>query len=177
VHRGFNPGEHPATAAPQAAAGNGESLADTMKFIQDSLSGIGTIKFVASVRNSTNGSTFQYTDSYEISNVVADPSQCRVSFHYREWQNGSANQDKDAWFILSSVESVAVEPEQQNITAVAAANGTPNIVVTNTNPSVTALLVRSNGNGINLLPFADVGLANRVAAAINHAAKLCGGEK
>ncbi|MGA9062819.1 MAG: TIR domain-containing protein [Terracidiphilus sp.] len=71
----------PAQPSPlPAAPGVGASLADTMEFIQNALNGVGRVNFVVFQRNTSNGSSSQYTQSYEASNAVADPNQCRVSY-------------------------------------------------------------------------------------------------
>ncbi len=75
------------------------------------------------------------------------------------------------------MESVVVEPDQQNITYLNAAAGKPNMVAVSTSPAMVDLIVRKVNNGSNLFPFTDAGLANRVAEALDRAAKLCGGER
>jgi hypothetical protein len=90
------------------------------------------------------------------------------------WQNGAVTLDKDAWFLLPSVTSVAVEPESQFLTEGNAASGHPDIVVTSTTPPVTALVVR-RASIYNGFPFTDASLANRAAQSITQAVKLCGG--
>ena len=178
VHRGFNPGEHPATTAPQAAAGNGESLADTMKFIQNTLNGIGEVSFVISQRDASNGSTPQISVALEASNVVGDPNQCRLTYYWTQWWNGSTRPtyNHDGLLSLRDVESVTVEPAQKYMTDANADKGNPNLVVLSTNPSVTAVVANGAKNQHQMLPFTDAGPANRVAQAIRHAVALCGGK-
>jgi hypothetical protein len=109
----------------------------------------------------------------QFSNVVADPAQCKVSYHWKMWQNGAVTLDKDAWFLLPSVTSVAVESESQLLTEGNAASGHP-LVVTSTTPSVFALVVR-RASIYNGFPFTDANLANHAAQSITQAVKLCGG--
>jgi hypothetical protein len=144
-----------------------------MSAIQKELSGIGTVSFTRSVQNQTGSGPLQKAFVEQFSNVVADPAQCKVSYHWKMWQNGAETLDKDAWFLLPSVTSVAVESESQLLTEGNAASGHP-LVVTSTTPSVFALVVRraSINNGF---PFTDATLANRAAQSITQAVKLCGG--
>jgi hypothetical protein len=145
-----------------------------MSTIQKELSGIGTVSFTRFVQNKTGSGALQKAFVEQFSNVVADPAQCRVSYHWRMWQNGAVTLDKDAWFLLPSVTSVAVEPESQFLTEGNAASGHPDIVVTSTTPPVTALVVR-RASIYNGFPFTDASLANRAAQSITQAVKLCGG--
>jgi hypothetical protein len=144
-----------------------------MSTIQNELSGIGTVSFTRFVQNQTGSGALQKAFVEQFSNVVADPAQCRVSYHWKMWQNGAVTLDKDAWFLLPAVTSVAVESESQLLTEGNAAQGHPN-VVTSTTPPVTALVVR-RASIYNGFPFTDATLADRAAQSITQAVKLCGG--
>ena len=148
-----------------------------MQYIQDELNGVGKVTFVESTRDTRDDSTYQTTLTEEISNVVADPSQCIITLHFREWEGSStkpAQDKKNAGVDLVSVKSIVVEPIQQDATEINAATGTPNLVVFATKPTVSALLVRWRDTS-TMFPFIDAGLANTVANAMKHAVKLCGG--
>jgi len=144
-----------------------------MKAIQKELSGIGRLSYTAYIQNTAGGGPSQKVFVKQFSNVVADPAQCRVSYHFTVWQAGAVTKDKDAWFILPAVTSVVVEPESQLLTQENAAQGHPN-VVTSTTPPVTALVVR-RASIYNGFPFTDATLADRAAQSITQAVKLCGG--
>jgi hypothetical protein len=159
--------------APGATTNNAASLRDTMSTIQAELNGIGTVSFTRFAQDKTGSSPLQKAFVEQVSNVVADPAQCRVSYHWKMWQNGAVTLDKDAWFLLPSVTSVAVEPESQFLTEGNAASGHP-LVVTSTTPPVAALVVR-RASIYNGFPFTDATLANRAAQSITQAVKLCGG--
>jgi hypothetical protein len=164
----------PAGVAP-GAAGNNASLQATMKTFQSELSSIGTVRFTVFVKNTANGSAGEYAEIHQVSNVVADPAHCRVSWHVTDWRNGAAQpvMDKEAWVMLQNVTSVVVEPQSQVVTENDAASGHSNIVATSTVPSMTGLLDRWPG-GSNEFPFTDAVLANRAANDLRQAAKLCG---
>jgi hypothetical protein len=160
--------------SPQPAPHNPASLKDTMRTLQNQLSSIGTVNYTAYIQNKTNGSTSPKAFLKQFTNVVADPAQCRVSYHFRVSQGGAVTKDKDAWFILPAVTSVLVEPESQLLTQENAAQGHPNLVVTSTSPPMTALVIR-RPSVYNAFPFPDLGSANRFANTVRQAVKLCGG--
>ena len=168
------PGGAAPAPSPQIAPNNAASLRDTMSTIQKELSSIGAVSFTRFVQNKTGSGALQKAFVEQFSNVVADPSQCRVSYHWKMWQNGAVTLDKDAWFLLPTVTSVAVEPESQFLTEGNAANGHPEIVVTSTTPPVSVLVVR-RASVYNGFLFTNATLANRAAQSITQAVKLCGG--
>ena len=145
-----------------------------MKNIQEELSSLGTVSYTSHIQNRTNGSTSPKVYVKKFSNVVADPAQCRVSYHFTVWQGGAVTKDKDAWFILPALTSVIVEPESLLLTQENAAQGHADNVVTSTTPPLTALIVR-RASVYNAFPFTDIGSANRFASNLKQAVKLCGG--
>ena len=145
-----------------------------MKAIQKELSGIGRLSYTAYIQNTAGGGPSQKVFVKQFSNVVADPAQCRVSYHFTVWQAGAVTKDKDAWFILPAVTSVVVEPESQLLTQENAAQGHPNNVVTSTTPQVTAVVIR-RPSVYNAFPFTDIDSADRFANTVKQAVKLCGG--
>jgi hypothetical protein len=174
----------PAQAAPQPAALSapkpaqppmaGAALTEAMKSIQNDLNGIGRVDFAASFRNTGNGNVFQNSYVEEVSSVAADAAQCRVSWHWRVWKNGSTQpmQDRDISFEARGIENVYVEPMQQSLTNVAAAEGRSGFVAISTSPAAVALVVQHT-QGINMLPFTDASRAQGTATALSHAAELC----
>lgn len=165
----------PSGVAP-GAAGNNATVQDTMRALQDELSGIGTVSFTAFNRNTANGSASQYAAVNRVSNVVADPAQCRVSYHWTVWRNGAAQPlfDEGFSFLLHDVTSVVVEPVSQVNTEANAAGGHPNLVQTSTAPRMTALVVRMSSRQ-NYFSFTNSVSANRAAETLTQAVKLCGG--
>jgi hypothetical protein len=143
-----------------------------MSTLQTELSSIGAESYTTFIQNKTDGSSYQF--AYQVSNVVTDSSQCRVSFHWKLWQNGTAMQDRDAGFSLHDVTSVVDEPIGLRIAEQDAANGQP-ILNTSTTPPVMVLVVHRSDGAPDNLPFTDAALANRTAATLKQAVKLCGG--
>jgi hypothetical protein len=167
----------PPQAAPPPAQGvdNATLLRDTMKTFQDELNSVGKITFVYITRNESNGSNSQVASVWEVSNVVADPAQCRVWYHFRQWDNGAAQptQDADFWFLLSDETGVVVEPVSRYLTGVFAAAGNSNVVVTSANPPIESVSVVRNKSYAEF-PFTDAGSANRFADTARKAGELCG---
>ena len=67
---------------PPKPADNGPSLAVTMQFIQDKLNDIGTITYVTT--SHYKDQTFTNVNHLTITNVIADPKACRISYR-RGW--------------------------------------------------------------------------------------------
>jgi hypothetical protein len=147
-----------------------------MRTLQGELSSIGTVSFTAFNRNTANGSASQYAAVNRVSNVVADPGQCRVSYHWTVWRNGGAQPlfDEGFSFLLHDVTSVVVEPVSQVNTEGNAAGGHPNLVQTSTAPPMTALVVHMSSRR-NYFPFTNSVAADRAAETIGQAVRLCGG--
>jgi hypothetical protein len=163
----------PAAKAPEAAAGNG-TLPATMRDIQDELSSIGTVNFTIFGKDTANGSPYQNATINQISDVVADAAQCRVSYHWKVWRNGTSVTDKNSWFLLHDVTRVLVEPLNQYASHANVAAGHPNLVATSTAPPLTALVVQMP-SWFNEFPFTNKASADRAAEAVTQAVRLCGG--
>jgi hypothetical protein len=165
----------PPEVSPQPAADNAALLRATMGTLENELSSTGTVSFSVLTQNKADGRTSQVTHVQQASNVVADPAQCRVSYHWKVLHNGAVTWDKDGGFLLRDVTAVVVEPESQHKTELDAKGGRPNLVTISTTPAVTALLVRGPSGPVNQFPFTDADLADRTAATLKQAVKLCGG--
>jgi hypothetical protein len=165
----------PSGAAP-GGAGNNAALQDTMRTLQGELSSIGTVSFTAFNRNTANGSVSQYAAVNRVSNVVANPAQCRVSYHWTVWRNGASQPlfDEGFSFLLHDVTSIVVEPVSQVNTEANAAGGHPNLIQTSTAPPMTALVVHMSSRW-NYFPFTNSVSASRAAKTIDQAVQLCGG--
>jgi hypothetical protein len=172
--REITPAAPAASPPPTPSKPAPASLRDTMRTLQNELSSIGSVSYTANIQSKTNGSPSPKAVVKQFSNVIADPAQCRVNYHFKMWLGGAVTKDRDAWFMLSAVTSVVLEPESQLLTQESTAQGHSNNVVTSTTPPVTALLVR-RAAVYNAFPFTEIGSANRFANTVRQAAKLCGG--
>ncbi len=171
----------PASApANSASTTSGPTLAEAMKFIQDQLSDLGNVAFVTFLHDTNTDATGTATYTNEYSNVVADPGQCRITYHRKATNSAQPGKnetyvDTDKVFSLREVENVVVSPYVQSINSWSAKQGQPNIVVTSSNPSITELSVRRPHGEEDFFYFTDNDLAIRVAKAFARAVKLCGG--
>ncbi len=171
-------GAAPANAPPAGAQTNsGPSLAETMQFIQDKLNDIGKVAWVEVLQDINDGRTGTNTCTNVISNVVADQNQCRISFDREGTGGGKTYKDENSVFSLRDVQDIVVRPWEQLETEYQARNGSPNVIVTSTNPPITVLEVRRPHGEENIFRFTDANLADRVAKALTHAVELCGGGK
>ena len=166
----------PAGASPGGTAGNATTLQNTMRILQGELSGAASVSFALVGQNRNDGSNLRQTKKLQFSNIVADPVQCRVSYHRKLWLNGSAqpSTDADSWFQLHGVTRVSVESLSQFLTELNAASGQPNLIVNSTTPPVAALTAFWPG-GYNEITLPDMATANRAANTMKQAVKLCGG--
>ncbi|MGA3160753.1 MAG: hypothetical protein ABSC77_06010 [Terracidiphilus sp.] len=164
-----------AVLSPPKPADNGPSLAVTMNYLQDKLSGIGKVSFVTFYQNTTDNSNGSNIMTNEVSHAVANINPCRVTNHWKSTNGGATLMDIDAGIPLRDVIDITVKPFTQYQTELDASLGNPNFVTTSTNPALSALLVHRAHGVVNLFPFTDADAANRVAKAMVHAVELCGG--
>jgi hypothetical protein len=150
----------PAATSPQAGPDDATLLQVTMKTLQNELRSIGTVKFIA-FYHKADGSTSQSTHVYQISNVVADPGSCYISYHAMVRLPGIPDMDADLLYHLQDARTVGVAPWGQSISA-------------STDPQVTELAM-TGPSWIGAISFTDVTLANRTANNLKKAIKLCGG--
>jgi hypothetical protein len=150
----------PAAKSPGANAANAALLRETMGELQHELSSIGTVSFTVSTKE--GGNTSRDTFDEQVSNVVAEPNQCRISYRIMNGSNGVAFDTKNPRILLRDVTSVVIEPLSHKI---------PWGVVDP--PTVTQLLM--HGLPDFSFNFTDVALANHTAATLKQAVKLCGG--
>jgi hypothetical protein len=158
-----------------AAATSGPALDVTMKFIIDKISDFGTVNYTVFAQSTKDNSTWSNVNSYAITNVHTDASNCYVGYHGKGIRDNAVVSDIDAGFYLKDALDVVVEPESQFFTEQSATTGHPEVITTSTNPTLTALVVRRPHNVTNSFPMIDATLADRLAKALTHAIELCGG--
>jgi hypothetical protein len=162
-------------APPPKPTDNGPSLEATMKFIQNKLNDIGKISFVEFRQDVSSGGNSSIIFTNEVSHVIADRNQCRISFHWQTTREGSTMSSGDTWFLLGDVQEIVVRPYEQYRNEGFAKRGTPNIIITSTNPPMMVVEVRQPHGEEKFFQFTDASLADRVARAMVHATELCGG--
>jgi hypothetical protein len=164
-----------AVPPPPTPAGSGPSLEVTMQFLQEKLSDIGKVTFLSYTHNTRNSSDTSETDSNEVSNVVANASECHITYHWKVVMDGRLDQDKEAGFHLRDVQDIVIKPYAQYQTELDASLGNPYLLTPSTSPTISALLVRRAHGVYNLFPITDADMADRIAKALTHAVELCGG--
>lgn len=160
---------------PPRPAENGPTLAATMQFIQDKLNDLGRVSFVEFFQDTNDGSTSTTTDTNEITNVFADPVQCRISYHRRTTEDGRLYKDVNSTFSLRDVQNITVMPHEKANNEWNAQQGRPNLITTSTNPPIAELSAHRPHGAEDYFYFIDADLADRVARALTHAVELCGG--
>jgi hypothetical protein len=165
----------PQGAAPAGAQTNsGPSLAETMKFIQEKLSEVGTINFAGYVHDSSNNADGVQKFSSTISNVVTNPGACSLSYHRLVLNNGRKEHDENVFINLRDVQSISVLPDEQDWQMYLVRTGDTTKTVKDV-PDIYALVIKLPKGLDPTLRFYDQEMANRVANAMVHAVELCGG--
>jgi hypothetical protein len=161
----------PGLAAAQSAS---SSLAQSMQFVGDTVSSLGTVSFTGSVHDSSNNSGWTYSRSVTISNFSADLANCKLSFHFNEVTPGNPSTDKDGWIPFQQVQEVKVMTLDQEVNEITAKQGHPTWLVTHSPTIYVVSAIRPDGT-TNDLDFYDLSKAQRVAVALRRAMQLCGG--
>ncbi|HSZ62083.1 MAG TPA: hypothetical protein VK828_09805 [Terriglobales bacterium] len=171
---------------PPKPADQGPSLEVTLKFIQDKLNDVGEVNFaIYWYNNILNRQELTYQTSYEVSNVVAHPARCGITFHRKVLNDGRTVQDLDDWFSFHDVLDLAVRTGEQEVKKAQNDIG-DHTYDTKFDPPLFVLAARRPKNkrqqpsgwqvaGTDQFFFTDEEMANRVAKAMVHAVELCGG--
>jgi len=161
-------------APPPMPAGNGPSIEKTMQFIQENAAE-GKLAYTATVNDaSQQGVEWSNRFTVEMSNLVADPAACRITYHWRAEENGKLVDDADYTLILKDVKEIVVLTQDQNQNQVDNRNGHPDWN-SRISPPIFVLIAKRPKGMVNVFLFSDESMANRVAKAITHAVELCGG--
>jgi hypothetical protein len=158
---------------PPKPADDGPSLEITMKFIQDKLNDIGPVNYVIYYHDNEVGNDWTAHQKSELTNAVADPSACRISYHVKE--TGEVPYDSNDQFSLENVKNIAVMSLEQRKKQISTAMGHPSWKPTVDPPVFLVDVRRTDVRWSNAFAFFDEELANRVAKALLRAVELCGG--
>jgi hypothetical protein len=169
------PQEKRAVPPPPKPTDEGPSLEATMKFIQDKLNDIGPVNHAISVHNNAAGNDWTNQFKGKVTKVVADPSACRISYHWKLERDGAVVSDFDAGYSFKDVGDIVVTPLEQYLKKMDTAAGHPQFNYS-VDPPVFALQVRrTDTKRSDDLFISDEQLANRLAKTMVHAVELCGG--
>jgi hypothetical protein len=159
---------------PPKPAANGPRLEVTMKFIQDKLNSVGPMNYVTYFHDNAVGDHWTNQARNQVTNVVAYPAECHITYRWKSVENGKLIRDVDQGFSLKDIESVSVNPMEQGLKNAAIAQGHSAWSV-KVDPPIYVIEAHRTDKGFNGFPFFDERLANRVAEAMIHAVELCGG--
>jgi hypothetical protein len=164
----------PPQPAPDKPAVSGPSLEVTLKFIQDKLGEMGTVNFAGYVHDASNNTDGVQKFSATISNVVANPGACSLSYHRVVFNNGRKEHDENVVVNLHEVLRIAVLPDEQDWQMYLVHNGDTTKTVKDV-PDISALVINLPGGRDPTIRFYEQEMADRVAKAMVHAVELCGG--
>ena len=162
-------------APPPKPADSGPSLAVTMQFIQDKMNEQGKISYTLRTHDNAKNEDWPiYQITIEASNVIVNPSTCRITWHKVTTNGGEVGINRDFSLDLRNVETFEVRTSHYEAKMEDTANGNPQFDKWQDPPYFTAT-ARSKGNVETPFFFHSEDMANRVAKALVHAVELCGG--
>jgi hypothetical protein len=164
-----------AVPPPPQPAADGPSLAVTMKFIQDKMNEQGKINYALYTHDNAKGEDWPvYQISINVTNVVADPATCRITWHKQTTNGGKVGLDHDFSLDLRNVQTFEVRTSTYEAKVEDTANGNP-ALDKRQDPPYFAVTAKLKGNTESPLFFSSEEMANRIAKAMVHAVELCGG--
>jgi hypothetical protein len=162
------------TVTPPPRPKGGPTLAATMQFIEADIATHGTVVFYAMYDDADAGTEKTVVYQNELSDVAADPGQCRIYFHYKMTQADGTIKSGDSWFPLRDVQRITVRSYEDYRNDDFARTGHSNLSIRATAPAMTIVQVyRPNAQKFFLFENAEI--ADRVARNLNRAIELCGG--
>jgi hypothetical protein len=163
------------SAPTSGIADNGPSLAVTMQFIQDSMNAQGTISYALYTHDGSNNSDWPvYQITIGVTNVIADPATCHITWHKVTTNGGKVGINGDFLLDLRNVQSFVLRTSTEEAKVEDNANG-PNSITKTQVPPYFVVTARSAGNTETPFFFKDEDTRDLVAKALTHAMELCGG--
>jgi hypothetical protein len=160
------------TPPPSQTADAGPSLEATMMFLQDKLKQQGPVSVTAHVHDNAAGTSWTVQHGSEYSNVVADPTDCKLSFHAKTITNGTITAEGDDYILLGEAEEIVVLPIEQDWRDNDTRHGHAAWIYS-ADPGAFVLRLNLKLGDHQSFYFYDADSANRVAKAIVHAVELC----
>lgn len=167
----------PCKAVEPRSAGDGQTFAETLSFIETKLNGEGAVNWTSTLRDTKANTTGNPTlMSYAVSNLAQGKGACMLSFHFKLTADGKMVREGSGLLNFRRIEKVEGNGLQEDLVKVHTTAGHPELVES-ISPKIYELTVSGEENRTAYLPFADEELAKRIARAMSHAAELCGGNK
>jgi hypothetical protein len=161
----------PTTGAPPT---NSPTIEVTMQFIQDKLNAMGTVNFAGYVHDASNNADGVQRFRSTISNAIANPGACSLSYHRLVFNDGRKEHDENVFISLRDVENISVLPDEQDWQMYLVKTGDSTKTVKDV-PDISALVIKLNNGKDPTIRFYEQEMADRVAKALVHAVELCGG--
>lgn len=168
------------TLCPQRAAAQnnstGPTLPATMQYLQSSINGVGELHWVMRYHDSADNTNWNYTFSFLISNLVADPNTCTIKYHYIIIRDGVKIFDGDTSTNLHDAQDLTLITGdlRQNKNDVIAGHTT---WTAKGDPMVFDLILQAKDKSEYYFFFTNEEMANSVTKAMGHAIDLCGGSR
>jgi hypothetical protein len=144
-----------------------------LKFLQDELSSIGRMNVTLYWTNEVTGRRGVTYAASEITEFRADATSCNISYNLT---NPNAAAGDDLSFDLKDVETVRELTAEQYMKELHTASGHPEMDNISDPPQFVVVAKVANTSRAREFWLLDEDLANRVAAALNRAVRLCGGD-
>jgi hypothetical protein len=151
----------------------GPRLEALMKYIQNTLNAVGRVTYVSHGHDGNNGHDWTNQFSDEASRMVANPSACRVNYHWKTTTDGRVVMDANVGFLLKDVQQIRGLTRLQYFNEQNLATGHPSWSA-KVVPPVFVLVVQRPAHVENHFVFLDEELRNRTAKALTEAVELCG---
>ena len=146
-----------------------------MQFIQDKMNEQGKINYTLYTHDNLKGEDWPvYQISIYATNVIADPSTCRITWHKVTTNGGVVGIDGDFSLDLRNVLVFEVRTSTYEAKMEDTARGNPQLDKRQ-DPPYFAVTAKLKGNTETPLFFSSEEMANRIAKAMVHAVELCGG--
>lgn len=81
----------------------GPRLEALMKYLQETLNAVGPVTYVSHGHDSNNGDSWTNHFSDEASRLIANPSACRINYHWKTTADGKVIMDANVGFLLKDV--------------------------------------------------------------------------
>ncbi|MGA7410096.1 MAG: hypothetical protein WBW33_06395 [Bryobacteraceae bacterium] len=153
-----------------------------MKFIEDKLNSIGKLNFIVFIHDNEAGKDWTNSWTIDLESVRASPetarvipANCRLDYHLSKVLDGKSVVDADRWLHLKTIQEIDVITFERSLKETIAKAGQLGLSVRADPPIFQVELQNKNGDEVGEFYILKEALANRVAAALNHAVELCGG--
>jgi hypothetical protein len=165
---------------PPKPADEGLSLEITMKFIQDKLNDLGTLRWTWRSREGGADHDDISKQTMKISNALADPQRCAISYHMQRTRDNKPT-DHDSTINLKEVKKITVTSYEQEANDLneGLTDLNPNGIRITIRPPIFTVRVSQSRKEEEVVIFDvdDEELAKRLARAMNHAVELCTPDK